>query len=160
MVTNVNSSNTSQEEAGEGESPQALRWHVGWPCTSLAKARIQGSACRWGALFQLLSKVQAGLPFRNVKLTWFYFSFLAEVRKWLIGTPEGVNFGGWFLPHRIPELRSRSSRVGALNLAPEEAEGWRKGMKALPKWLSRRVQPSGSTAVIRAMLERCHSSPR
>lgn len=29
MVTNVNSSNTSQEEAGEGESPQALRWHVG-----------------------------------------------------------------------------------------------------------------------------------
>lgn len=98
------------------------------------------------------------MPFRDKKIIVLgSFSFYFEVRKQLIDTPEGIHFGGVVSLHHLPEFSSRSSCLGVLRRALEEAEDWRKGMKGLPKWFSRHGQPSDGVAAIRATLDGCHN---
>lgn len=43
-----------------------------------------------------------------------FFPFYFKVRKQLIDAREGIHFGGVVSLRRLPEFRSRSSRLGAL----------------------------------------------
>lgn len=61
--------------------------------------------------------------------------------------------------HHIPEFSSRSTYINALNLAVEEAKGWRKKDKRsseiVPPTYSAKQQ---KTALIRVILDSCHNS--
>lgn len=63
--------------------------------------------------------------------------------------------------HHIPEFSSRSTYINALNLAVEEAQGWREKKK--DKRSSEIVLPTYSAkpqniALIRQILDSCHNS--
>lgn len=61
--------------------------------------------------------------------------------------------------HHIPEFSSRSTYINALNLAVEEAKGWRKRDKrsseiVLPTYSAKQQ----NIALIRVILDSCHNS--
>lgn len=72
-----------------------------------------------------------------------FFSFLFWCQKTVNKHSWGINFKGVISPHHLPEFSSRSSHLGALHWAPEEAGGWRKGIKGLPKWSAKPRQCHG-----------------
>lgn len=62
-------------------------------------------------------------------------------------------------PHHIPEFSSRSTYINALNLAVEEAKGWRKKDKrsseiVLPTYSAKQQ----NIDLIRLILDSCHNS--